>query len=265
MSTLPEDVRILRHPLEDLTPETIAAARHRPSFTQAGTTQNFVVEYQTRLGAAGAGLADVVLKTCEADYATLQGWFSGLTPPALPCRSLIVRGRFGAFHSTCADTRLHLAAFGLDNGELVEMVNMAEVVEVFEAAQNQGWDCGASNGEGLSRVLATELHPSQLDGFTTAAAWLDQDPRPNFVDVTDNTDQNAVSTGCAVLFLNYLRYQLGYSWAAIVGAAGATLAQTYEVLTAGKTDGWSSFSSLLEASFPPGSPSGVTKDNVFPL
>jgi hypothetical protein len=43
------------------------------------------------------------------------------------------------------------------------------------------------------------------------------------------------------------------------------LAQTYESLTAGKTDGWSSFSSLLEARFPVGSRSGVTEDNVFPL
>jgi hypothetical protein len=42
------------------------------------------------------------------------------------------------------------------------------------------------------------------------------------------------------------------------------LAQTYESLTAGKTDAWSSFSSLLEASFPVGSPARVTEDNDFP-
>jgi hypothetical protein len=32
----------------------------------------------------------------------------------------------------------------------------------------------------LSRVLEAELYPAQLDGFATAAAWLDSD-RPNFV------------------------------------------------------------------------------------
>jgi hypothetical protein len=43
------------------------------------------------------------------------------------------------------------------------------------------------------------------------------------------------------------------------------LAQTYESLTAGKTDGWSSFSSLRGSPLPLGSRSGVTEDNVFPL
>lgn len=28
------------------------------------------------------------------------------------------------------------------------------------------WGCGASNGEGLSRVLATERYPTELNGFS---------------------------------------------------------------------------------------------------
>ncbi len=85
----------------------------------------------------------------------------------------------------------------------------AEIVEVFSAAQGGDWDCGASNGEGLSRVLATELYPAELDGYTTAADWLDGG-RPDDVNQTNPTDQDAVSNGCAVLFLNYMRYQEGH-------------------------------------------------------
>jgi len=103
------------------------------------------------------------------------------------------------------------------------MLMIAELVEVFEALQGAGWDCGASNGEGLSRILATELYPAALDGFTTATDWLDTPDRPDFVNQTDPSDTNFVSTGCAVLFLNWLHYQLGYDWTAIVGAGGPTL------------------------------------------
>ena len=36
---------------------------------------------------------------------------------------------------------------------------IAEEDEVFEANFGHGWDCGASNGEGLSRVLANTMYP----------------------------------------------------------------------------------------------------------
>lgn len=256
-------VRVLRHPGEELTGATLE--RIRPSsFVQAGTTAHFAVSYEAALGAAGDALARWVLASCEADYSTVQGWFGGLVPTGLPFTCLITSGSFGAYHTTCADTTLHLAGFDATNGELVEMVNMAEVVEVFSADQGAGWDCGASNGEALSRVLATELHPNQLGGFATAAAWL-ASSRPNFVDVNDPTDQNAISTGCGVLFLNYLRHQLGFSWDAIVTNGRPTLAATYDTLTGGKHAAWADFSGLLALHFPPGSPVEVAGDNVFPL
>ncbi len=108
------------------------------------------------------------------------------------------------------------------------------------------------------------MYPGELDGFFTAASWLDSPDRPDWVSQTDRTDQNAVSTGCAVLFLNYLRHQLSFSWPEIVGAAGSTLEQTYEALT-GNTGGFTSFKALLDSSFPPGQPSGLGTDNPFPL
>jgi hypothetical protein len=264
---MPEELalaRVLAHPLEAVSGATIHRARHDAPLVHAGTTEHFVVEYQRHLGAEAEMLAHGVLGMCETDFRKVQGWFSGATPDDLPFRCVIVRGNFGAFHGTCADTELHVAAFDEHNSELVEMVHMAEVVEVFSAHQRRGWNCGASNGEGLSRVLATELHPSQLDGFATAAAWLNS-RRPNFVDLNDPTDQHAVSTGCAVLVLNYLRYQLGYSWQDIVAHDRPTLAETAYSLTKKASNVWATFSTLMDTHFPPGERVQLVGDNVFPL
>jgi hypothetical protein len=142
-------------------------------YTLRGNTANFRVSYEDALGASGPVLADAVLATCEADYASLRTWFGGLTPGGLPFTVFVVTGTFGAYHASCAATELHLAAFDGTNADLVRMLMVAEADEVMMAAQNVGWDCGASHGEGLSRVLSTEIYPAQLNGFATAASWLE--------------------------------------------------------------------------------------------
>lgn len=238
-----------------------------------GTTPHFNVYYDdTALGANGAAIADGVLATCEQDYNTMAGFFGGITPAGLPFNILIAaldpsgQGGGGAYHYGCGAVDLYCDAKttpGLDI-DYTRMLLVAEAVEVFSNAQGLGWDCGASNGEGLSRVLATELYPAELDGYSTAAAWLDTPDRPDFVNVNDPTDTNSVSTGCSVLFLNYLRYQLNYPWPQIVAAGAPTLGQTYQNLT-GQPDGLTPFKALLEAAYPTGIPSGLTNDNPFPL
>lgn len=232
--------------------------------TLAGKTTHFQVYYQTGF-ANGPAIAQGALATCERDYNAQVAFFSGIQIPTLPINILIGTGIGGAYHYGCAAIDLYCDGDTAANPDidLTRMLAVAEEVEVFEATQNKGWDCGASNGEGLSRVLATELYPAELDGFSTASSWLDSN-RPDWVSKTDATDQNAVSTGCAVLFLNYLRYQLNYSWPQIVQAAGATLEQTYKGVS-GKTGGFAPFKSLLDAHFPPGQPSNLTTDNPFPL
>jgi hypothetical protein len=134
------------------------------------------------------------------------------------------------------------------------MLVVAEEVEVFSALQARGWDCGASNGEGLSRVLATELYSASLNGFNSASTWLDTAGRPDFINNNDPTDRNYISIGCSTLFLNYLRYQLGYKWEDIVTSAGSTLQQTYQSLT-GQSDGLTPFKNLLQVHYPEGTPS----------
>jgi hypothetical protein len=236
--------------------------------TKRGNTANFNVYYDPGLGAGGATIADAVLASCENEYNTLQAYFGGIAPPGLPFNIIIAAGVGGAYHRGCDAVDLYCDADTSPDPDVdhTRMLVVAEEVEVFSAAQAAGWDCGASNGEGLSRVLATDAYPAELDGFTTAADWLDSPDRPDWVNNNEPTDRDALANGCSVLFLNYLHFQsnLNYGWDAIVQAAAPTLAQTYQNLT-GKNDGFDQFSALLKANFPSGSPSGLTTDNPFPL
>ena len=235
--------------------------------TQRGSTAHFTVSYDSSLGADGPTLADAILAVCEADYLRLQGYFGNITPPNLPFQIHVTTGSGGASHATCAATSISVggrSAAGV-NIAFVRSLVVAEEDEVFEAAFGRGWNCGASNGEGLSRVLANAMYPgAEPANFVSAPVWLDTPGRPDWVNNTENTDRDYVSIGCSVLFLNWLRYQLHFSWNEIVLAGAPTLAQVYTNLT-GKTDGFTRFGNLLQAHFPAGTPSGLTNDNPFPL
>ena len=227
-----------------------------------GKTEHFSVYLDPALGADGTQDAEGVLGKCEGDYATVAGYFGGLA--AGPFNVILFANPGGAYHQTCAATDLFCdARTSPADGDYSEFLNVAEFVEVFEALQAGGWDCGMSNGEGLSRVLATDAYPKELDGFATAPSWLDSS-RPNFVDRNENSDTNTPANGCSVLFLNWMRFQLNFTWQQITEGAAPTLAQTYSKLT-GKNDGFRQFASLIDSRFPKGKPSGLLTDNPFPL
>ncbi len=231
------------------------------AYTLRGSTANFTVAFDSSLLSEGEALADAVLARCEQDLSQLRGLFGGVSTGRFSI--FIDPGTFGAYHYSCAGTEIHCAAFSGMDGDLENFLTCAEVDEVLMAAQAKGWNCGASAGEGLSRVLATELHPASLGRFASASHWLNS-PRPDWVTQTETTDRDYVSIGCATLFINYLRHQLHFSLAQIVQAGGTTLAQTYERLT-GSTDAFGPFAGLLEARFPPGVTVDLANDNPFPL
>lgn len=240
--------------------------------TQEGQTAHFAVYYDPSLGAMGQGCADGMLASCEGDYAQISSMFGGINAGTLPVNVILApldpsgQGAGGAYHNGCSGVDLYCdvkTVPGLDI-DYSRFMMVAELVEVFEATQNVGWNCGASNGEGLSRVLSTDVYPAELDGYSTAAAWLDSPDRPDWVNQIEPTDQDSVANGCSVLFLNYLNTQLRYSWNQIVPAGAPTLAETYTNLT-GNADGWTPFSQQLSTAFPPGTPSGLTTDNPYPL
>src|SRR5271165_4318638 len=253
----PRGVKIVAHPITSL--------KKHPR-----QTDHFQVSVDSGLGSAGATIADALLQTCEQDFATLQTDFGGITPASLPFHLIVTSGNQGASHATCAATALSIGAKSGPEPFMRSLV-IAEEDEVFEASFGHGWNCGFSNGEGLSRVLANDMVPGvEPQGFVSPPVWLDGPSdisgvlREDWVSKTDQTDTNYFSIGCAVLFLNWMRFQLGYEWKQIIAAGAATLGQTYANLT-GKNDGWPTFKALMDAKFPPGKPSGVTTDNPFPL
>src|ERR1043165_5474055 len=236
-----------------------------------GSTEHFHVYYAKVLGQPGLEIAQAVLKKCERDYKTLHDLF-GLN------RSLVFNiivaplsrkldGSGGAYHHTCRSTDLYCdvqISPGLDP-DVTNALVVAEEVEVFEAVQNEGWKCGGSNGEGLSRVLASELYPKVLEnlGYASARDWLNS-ARPNLVGRTLDTDVSPVGNGCAVLFLNYLHVQFGFSWREICQAGAPTLAGTYFKLT-NKRRPFAEFADLLESRFPSSEMAELDTDNPFPI
>jgi hypothetical protein len=253
----PRGVQMVAHP-----------AAHFKAHSQQ--TAHFKVSVDPGLGQTGTTIADSLLQTCEQDFLTLQGYFGGITPASMPFELIVTSGSQGASHATCAATALSI---GAKSGSLPFMRSLviAEEDEVFENSFGHGWNCGFSNGEGLSRVLANDIVPGvEPADFVSPPVWLDGPSnitgilREDWISKTDQTDTNYYSIGCSVLFLNWMRFQLKFTWTQIIAAGADTLAQTYANLT-GKNDGWATFKALIDAKFPPGQPSGVTTDNPFPL
>jgi hypothetical protein len=216
--------------------------------------------YTTR----GNTLATAVLATCEADYEALRHYFGGITPSGLPFNIDVRSGNGGASHNGCGDTTLVCDAHAGDDPDLVRYLVVSEADEVFMDNQGAGWDCGASNGEGLSRVLATHRYPQPGApfGFATGPSWLSSD-RPDWVSSTDGSDQHFVSIGCATLFIHYLKFQLGYSFEEITLIGGSNLADTYLGLT-GRIDAFAPFKALLDRRFAAGTAAPLSTDNPFP-
>jgi hypothetical protein len=230
--------------------------------TQAGKTEHFTVSYVTKLGKTGAGLSKAILTNCERDYATLQGVFGGITPHRLPFTVQVTSDNTGASHSSCMGTDIAVGGKSGADVDFIRSLVVAEADEVFMANFGHGWDCGASNGEGLSRVLANDIYPGvEPAGFVSSSVWLDSN-REDFVDETYPTDTDYPSIGCSVLFLNWLRFARKYSWKDIVAAGAGTLAATYKTLT-GKSSAWQDFSAVIKARFPVGQPANLTTDNPF--
>ena len=238
---------------------------HKNAITHAGTTAHFDVSYLTKLGQKGATLAQAILQNCERDYTTLQEVFGGITPQRLPFIVQITADSTGASHSSCMGTDISVGGKSDGNVDFIRSLLVAEADEVFMANFGHGWDCGASNGEGLSRVLANDIYNGvEPADFISSNVWLDLDPRPNFVDHTEPTDTDYDSIGCSVLFLNWLRFQLKYNWTQIIAAGSGTLAGTYKNLT-GKTTAWTDFMAIINAHFPAGKQYNLDTDNPFPL
>lgn len=241
--------------------------------TTVGSTQHFVVYSDGT--ANGDASAQAVLSRCEDDFTAVDAWFGGLQLPqgqegddqtivrtALPLHVLMDAQAGGAYHFGCDATNLYIEPDPTISAGLM----VAELVEVFEAAQNAGWDCGHVNGEALSRVLATERQP-ELGILTqqTGQGWW-ANGHVDYVTSNSADDQNQDANGCGPLFLYYLHTQLGYDWQHITAAAGPTLGACYQALTGNTpTSGFSDFINLLSTLDQGGQIALPTSGNPFPI
>jgi hypothetical protein len=201
-------------------------------------------------------LANTLLGQVEAAYLQNASYF-GSQLQRKPVNLVIAQltpgndGSGGAYHYGCDLTSGGTLYCDADFSDVRTNLGLfiAELDEAFQgdpSNPNQGWGCGFSNGEAHSRVaafLASGGPRGSLAPFTTGPAW-DQAGRPDYVTNTEQTDRNAISTGCGMIFIDWL-FSLGHSFAEITQAAADTLAGVYETLT-GKTTAWEDFTAALE-------------------
>ena len=86
------------------------------AYTLGGSTADFDVSYDTTLGSNGQALAGAILRSCEPDLSQLRSFFGGVSTGRFSV--FIDPGSFGAFHSSCASTVIHCAAYNATDGDL---------------------------------------------------------------------------------------------------------------------------------------------------
>jgi hypothetical protein len=248
------------------------------------------------------GAAVAIASGCEGDLGILEGWFDYAWDD-FPYGIWVSVGEDANNPRPHADTEWfgtsdspHIRVYGATaanaaglaflGDELARMLFAAELAEVLMHASPNGWNPSNSAGEGLSRVAAAELHPlgyyrpaGSPGNGPYSTAWLQlayrtrnmqdadtQGPPYDFVTVSEDTDGNILSFGCAIVFLYYLHSQLHYSWRQIATSWGAHLCETFAQLTGRAShSAFTEFSDVLNAHLPPGTTFAPATENVFPL
>jgi hypothetical protein len=259
------------------------------------SSQHFMTTYaagdpdaQARALAIGA--------TCENDLATLSTWFNcdfdssphgiwvhvptgqqggGATNTGYNYRQssqMIINGTFASSGA---------APNPLLRDEYARMLFVAELAEILMDFSLSAWRRGDSMGEGLSLLAAQTLHP--IGYYATGYGprintWL-TGGRPDWISKSEPTDRDQISFGCAIVFLNYLRYQKNFSFSDIVEAAGGglftlltrpissvVLADVFAKLTGEPAStAYNELTVLLDKHLPSGSTPPMPRDNLFPL
>lgn len=255
------------------------------AFIEAGQTTHFIVQFDDSIAAHADARAQAVLATCESDLQSLSKYLPyhrGLGEDPFKIHQILVQlvdlvaNRGGADNTGFRvghQSIVHISAISLAGYEISDdfarFLFVAEVAELL--MQFYGWNPGSSQGEALSRILAEELYPSSAydSRYGTAPwvnAWMNSNPRPDWITKNEAFDRNAVSYGCGILFINFLRSQLNYTMPDISYlSGGVTLADRYRNLTGSIDDGFAVFIQLLEKHFPSDKPQTLLTNNPFPL
>ena len=245
--------------------------------TSAGSTTHFDLAYQTSLGQAGASVAQYLRSACEYDLQRTANLF-GLKWDAMHFTITVLQGNGGAWHpDPCSNTNIFagvqtaILPNQIPNYLFLRSMVLSEIVEVLGSRFR--WDCGCSNGEGLSRVISDFLVPAQRpNNFLSAKIWLaPPSARGDFVSNTFQGDddhpgdRDYPSIGCSVLFLNWMHFQVGIPWEEIIDNGAATLEQTYDAIVGSGSDAFGNFSSFINRNAEEVNARANVSDNVFPI
>jgi hypothetical protein len=245
------------------------------------TNGNFVVSYDDTQTVA-QGMAQTILNTCEADFSSLSDWFgvTGFGPSDhinVVVQPISAGGADNFGYQSGGNSHIDIGIVpGWTQANLnatAPMLLVAELSEIFMAKKWNGsiFAANHSDGEGLSQFCALSLHHAgyyTYYGFAFADNWLQLNPRPDWVSNVDPTDGNGVSYGCSLMFLYYLRDQLGFTIKEIIRAGGPSLSATYQNLTGDPSPPFDFFSYLVNSVFPVGqaiSVNGEAENDPFPL
>src|ERR1700731_2829925 len=146
------------------------------------------------------------------------------------------------------------------------------------AVANSGWYYTAGGfedegqaGEALSLLLGAEFLVaaglgSSMPGFDSANRWLGNG-RTDYINTPpDRDNKHDAKVGCAILFLYYLKVQLGFSVLQIIQAGAPRLADVYRNLTGRQDDPFLRFKKILDRAFPDRSTiTAGNLDNPYPL
>ena len=253
-------------------------------FPVAAFTRHFAVTYAAENDADAFSRAQAILGSCELDLQRLQDWFacnyddSPYTIWVHVEAGVVGGGASNYGYDDDESSRIFVtgtykpaagdaAGFAIRD-DLARMLFVAELAEILMDFTGRGWNRGDSAGEALSRVAAAELHPNGYYGSgdgPIVGKWL-QSVQDNFVSGSEGTDNNPLSYGCGILFLNYLAYQLGIPISKIVQAGGSSLAETFSRVTGQPGPGaFGQFQAVLKSHIQQPKYFAPARDNIFPL
>lgn len=254
-------------------------------------TTYFDVQYDDSTGDDGLAVANAVLDVCEADLAKLNLYM----PSADKYRDLKIRvlvlndlqnGPPYGFAENYGYTRgvqseIQINPFGAkdvavtpDGAAYLFVLELAELLMTF-----WGWDAGSSQGEALSRLMGEELHPAAA-GNSVDPWTLLPSPRPDWISQNKTTpptlpgepppfvrgDTDPIPIGCAIIFIYFLRYQLGKSYQEICQNPAPLLLNRYQALTGLTDDPVARVDALLDKHYGKGGFTlGGSRNNPFPL
>lgn len=212
-------------------------------------------------------------------YTFLQAFFPGVTLPGTPIQVLVTTIGLGAgFGASWHSTSDRGGSFDVylspsDDMENLQSLLVLEVSEIFMLQQGKGWFAGSGTegeiGEALSAFLAREW--GLVNGYSGGGignTWMTSN-RPDTLNDVDPKPDYSVKVAGDMLFLTFLKYQLGFSTNEIIAAGDPSkmLTAVYKNLTTDTNDPFNLFKSLLDYKYPGQTavPNDVDQDCPWPI